>query len=161
MARLIGSGMGVVAGAITQVDTAARNPVGTRSLGDDGNEYIYLGGVASLAAGDWVHFNSATYIPVRLVTAATLAGPVAVAMSAALAAQFGWFQIYGLVLVANIATTTGTALLSVNTTATPGRVSGATVAATSIQNAAIVTTSVANVGQAFISYPFTLGVSTL
>jgi len=74
------------------VDSSAQHVVGTRARDNAGNEYIYLLGVASVAAGTWVSFDEAG-TTTRLVTNAV--GRVAVAMAAIVASKYGWFQIYG------------------------------------------------------------------
>jgi hypothetical protein len=56
-------------------------------------EFIYLKGVASTAANDWVTYNLDDWSTTRL--AANAIGPVAIAMSACVASQFGWYQISG------------------------------------------------------------------
>jgi hypothetical protein len=56
-------------------------------------EFIYLKGVASTDVGSWVTFNQDDNSTALL--AANAIGPVAVAMSANVANQYGWYQIYG------------------------------------------------------------------
>jgi hypothetical protein len=79
-------------GALTDIHSSARNPVGIRRFDELGNEYIYLKGVASTAVGTWVSFDEAG-ITTRLVTNAQ--GRVAIAMAATVASTWGWYQIYG------------------------------------------------------------------
>ena len=89
-------------GVLSDVDTTQRNMLGASVEDETGGVYVYLQGVASTVAGDWVIYNSATFLTTRLVTA-ILAGPIAVAMAALLLTNFGWYQIGGIVLSANIA----------------------------------------------------------
>lgn len=56
-------------------------------------EFIYLQGVASTTANDWVTYNADDHSTTRL--AANAIGPVGVAMSANVASQYGWYQISG------------------------------------------------------------------
>lgn len=56
-------------------------------------EFIYLKGVASTQVGSWVHYNADDFS--TALTVANAIGPVAVAMSACVANQFGWYQISG------------------------------------------------------------------
>lgn len=56
-------------------------------------EFIYLKGLASTGVGEWVVYNSDDWSTTRLV--ADGLGPVAVAMSACVANEFGWYQIQG------------------------------------------------------------------
>jgi hypothetical protein len=59
-------------------------------------EFIYLKGVASTAAGDLVCYDTANGATVRAKAAtAGSNGPAAVAMSANVASQYGWYQIGG------------------------------------------------------------------
>ncbi len=157
----VGSSMASV-GLLTDLDTVQRNTLGTREQDENNNEYIYMPGVASLAAGDWVMYSLATYVPTRLINDASssTAGLIAVAMVAALAVNFGWFQIYGNVLVAAIATTSSVSF-SLYRTSTAGRAAVTAVAKDCIFGAFTNAASVANVGTATIGYPHVTDNSTL
>lgn len=72
--------------------TTSLAPLGTRAFDTSGNEYIYLKGVASTVATDWVTFDEAH---VTLRATANAVGRVAIAMAATVASEFGWYQIYG------------------------------------------------------------------
>jgi len=82
----------IYAGDTSIVDTSAKHQVGTRAIDSDGNEYIYLQGVASTAAGDWVSFDEEG-VTTRLVEDAR--GRVGIAMAAIVASSYGWYQIFG------------------------------------------------------------------
>lgn len=56
-------------------------------------EFIYLKGVASTVVGSWVTYNAADWTTTLLAPNAI--GPVAIAMSACVANEFGWYQISG------------------------------------------------------------------
>jgi hypothetical protein len=56
-------------------------------------EFIYLKGAANTVVGSWVTYNADDFSTTLL--AANAIGPVAVAMSACLAGEFGWYQISG------------------------------------------------------------------
>ncbi len=151
-------------GLLTDVDTTKRNPLGTRFIDDNANEYIYMQGIASLAAGDWCLYNAATasspYIVARLLTT-SVNGPVAVAMAAVLASQFGWFQVWGLTPTFTAVTTDGSAdgkLLSQG--ATVGRLVTGSVTTKNIINAVAVGAAASNTGTVFITYPYALGTFT-
>ncbi len=162
-------------GALTDIDgptsvstsngLGQRNALGTRVFDDNGNEYIYLSGVASCAAGDWVQYNNATaaspWIAVRLVTTASM-GSCAVAMSACVALCFGWFQIFGLTptntAIATDAAADGKSLSAGSAT---GRVQTGPVTTKNIFGAVAVGASAANVGTAFIVYPYEFGSATI
>lgn len=115
-------------GPMDQVDTVQQFPFGTRQKFQDPAKYgeiecVYLKGVAALAKGDLVVFNSITGVTTRTVAASR--GPAAVAMGIPTATQFGWFAIEGAVPLSS--TASGGAGLAQAVTATAGRttVSGA------------------------------------
>lgn len=58
-------------------------------------EFILLKGVASTAIGSLVRYNAVSFQTVLVVNTAVQVMPVAVAMSANLAATWGWYQICG------------------------------------------------------------------
>ena len=82
---------------IAETSTTQRHPLGTIALADDptyySGEFIYLSGVASTAVGSWVTYNMDDGSTTLL--AADAIGPVAVAMSANVASQYGWYQVQG------------------------------------------------------------------
>ena len=69
-------------------------------------EFILLVGVASTVVGSLVVYNATTYQTTLAPSTSNLAQPVAVAMSANLAASFGWYQIGGLAVVKKTAVKT-------------------------------------------------------
>lgn len=89
---LIGMGGFAVIGLPGDVHTTQQNALSQIAFDHLGNEFIYLKGAASVAAGSVV-----TYDDVAAVTliAARAMGPVAVATGATIAATFGWYQISG------------------------------------------------------------------
>jgi hypothetical protein len=91
MGQLVGPSVSI--GGPGDVHDSALNKLGTRRFDNDGNEYIYLEGVASTAATDFVTFTDA-HKTARAVADAV--GRVAVATAAVGATKFGWYQIYGL-----------------------------------------------------------------
>src|SRR6267142_6242886 len=144
----------VSVGKLTDVDTSLRNPLGAELVDDNGNVYVYLTGVASTAAGDWVLYNASSatspWLTARLLTT-TVNGPVAVAMAAILAAQFGWYQVFGL-------TPTFTAITSdaaadgkvLSQGATVGRLVTGSVTQKNIFGAVAIGAAASNTGTAFI-----------
>jgi len=76
----------------TVVDSTLKHPLGTKAFDADGNEYIYLKGVASTARG-----LAATYDEAYLttLTVADAVGPVAFAQAATIADTYGWYLING------------------------------------------------------------------
>jgi len=84
---------------IAETSTTQMAPLGMVVLAEDqattgygAGEFIYLAGVASTAVGSWVTIadNQTTALAV-----ANAVGQVAVAMSANVASQWGWYQISG------------------------------------------------------------------
>lgn len=67
-------------------------------------EFIYLLGVANTAVGDVVTYNSATGQTTRAAVGAHKSLPVAIAMSANVASQYGWYQIGGIARATKTAT---------------------------------------------------------
>ena len=80
----------------TNADTQ-QHPLGTICKAYDpvygAGEFIYLKGVASTVVGSAVSYNSDDWTSQLLTNADK--GPVAIAMSACVANQFGWYQIQG------------------------------------------------------------------
>ena len=84
-------------------------------------EFIMLVGVAGTVVGSLVTYNATTYQTALSPNTANLAQPVAVAMSANLAASFGWYQIGGLAVIKKTAVAVN-AGVSVFQSATTGRI---------------------------------------
>lgn len=94
-------------------------------------EFIYLKGVASTAVGSWVLYNPNDYSTSLL--AANDIGSVAVAMSANVAGQYGWYQIKGKAIGKALTGFVNDA--NVYSTATAGSVDDAVVAGDRVKNA--------------------------
>lgn len=84
-------------------------------------EFVYLKGLASTAAGDLVVYNG-DGVTTRTVARST--GNCAVAMSACVAGEFGWYQVYG---IAKVKAATIAADKQLYVTATAGQVDDAVV----------------------------------
>lgn len=137
------------AGDTDAVDSSALNPVGTRALDADGNEYIYAPGVASVAVGSWVSFddNLATTL-----LAANAKGRVGIAMAAIVADKYGWFQIYGKAVGKVLAGFVDGGLCYA--TATAGSVDDAVVAGDLVVGAVGRSAVASGVADIELSYPF-------
>ncbi len=110
----------IFSGDATVVDTILNHPLGTIATDVDGNEYIYLQGVAGTVAGSWVVFNESHITTLTLIG---VRGRIGVAMAAIVASRFGWYQIYGRNAIAlSSAAIANNVRLYV--TATAGRVGG-------------------------------------
>lgn len=124
----------IVGQAITNSSTTQNLPLGTIVQAIDetygAGEFIYLKGAASTTVGSVVTYNSDDNSTTLL--AANAIGPVAVAMSASVAGEFGWYQIQGKAVVkAGTVADNG----NVYATATAGTVDDAVVAGDRVKNA--------------------------
>jgi hypothetical protein len=86
--------------------------------------FVYLQGLAATAVGSWVTYNASDNTTALL--AANAIGPVATAMSANVASQYGWYQIEGKAVGKALASYADNGL--VYATATAGSVDDAVVA---------------------------------
>lgn len=100
---------------ITDTDTTKKAALGTVVRAVDptygAGEFIYLLGVASTVAGSVVTYNgnssgTPTWQTTLAPSTAGLGQPVAVAMSANVAGQCGWYQVQGMAIVATNGTMT-------------------------------------------------------
>lgn len=122
--------------AIADTDTTQADiEVGTIVRAEDptygAGEFIYLKGVASTAVGSWVTYNADDFSTTLL--AADAIGPVAVAMSANVASQYGWYQIQGKAVGKALASYADNGL--VYATATAGSIDDAVVAGDRVKRA--------------------------
>lgn len=133
------------------VDTEQKIPLGSRAFDNDGNEFIYLKGVTSTAAGSWVSFDEA-HVTTLLVADAK--GRVAVAMAAVDAnTKFGWYQIYGKNTIAKVLASFADNGL-IFATATAGSVDDAAVAGDLIVGAMGRSAVSGGVATVELNYPF-------
>lgn len=154
MANLTGPAQSF-SGDTSIVDSSQQVALGTRAWDSSGNEYIYLKGVGSTAAGSWVTFdeNYAT----ALLTADAV-GPVAIAMAAIdSTSEFGWYQRYGVNTIAATDTIAADAQLFID--GTDGRADDADVAGDAIIGAVSRTADTSNVATVWIQYPVVINVA--
>jgi hypothetical protein len=115
----------VVEQAIADTSTTLKHPLGTVVRAVDPTygmgEFIYLLGVASTEVGLVVKYNATTYQTAVVTATAVQAVPVAVAMSANVAGQYGWYQISGNAVVKKTAVAV-TPQVTLFISATAGRV---------------------------------------
>jgi len=141
-----------VAPILDQIDTVAAFPFGTRFEAADG-AYVYVKGVTSGVAGDWVTFNPSSGVTVR--TVANAKGKVGILMAALDATtKFGWAQVKG----SNAIALSGAAVAAsvpIYLHATAGTVDDAVVSGDLVANAF---STVANIGAGvftvYINDPF-------
>jgi hypothetical protein len=152
---------------LDESSTTQQHPLGTRVTAIDNNptatnkgegEFIYLKGIASTQVGSLATYD--IFLGLTALAPATGGvGPLAVAMSASVANQFGWYQVRGIAAVrAPNAMVVGADLFML--AATPGSVDDAIVAGEQILNAKVsTTTGTPSAGLALveINYPFCQG----
>src|SRR6187549_3534884 len=84
---------------IANTETTQKHVLGTIVKASDPTygegEFIYLLGVGSTAVGSIVTYDATTYQTVLSAVGGSIPRPIAVAMSANIAAQYGWYQISG------------------------------------------------------------------
>ena len=142
--------------AIIDNSTTQNLPLGTIVQGIDetygAGEFIYLKGVVSTVVGSAVTYNADDFSTALL--AANAIGPVAVAMSACVANEYGWYQIQGkAVIKAGTVADNG----NVYATATAGTVDDAIVAGDRVKGAKFASadgTPSAGLAECEISRPF-------
>jgi acyl CoA:acetate/3-ketoacid CoA transferase alpha subunit len=83
---------------IDETSTTKKHPLGTIVQAHDATtyetgEFIYLKGIGSTVVGSWVTYNVTPGTTALIAPSAI--GPVAIAMSANVASQYGWYQISG------------------------------------------------------------------
>lgn len=147
---------------IAVTDTTQRHALGYIAKAVDPlyglGEFIYLKGIGSTVIGSMVDYD--TYLGTTALSPATAGtGSVAVAMSANVASQYGWYQIEGAAVVkAPNAMVVGADVFSL--AATPGSVDDAAVNGEQILNAKVSTTTgtpSAGLGVIQINRPFHQG----
>ena len=110
---------------IANTETTRKHVLGTLCRAWDETygegEFIYLLGVASTVVGSLVTFNATTYQTALSPDTAAFQAPVAVAMSANVASQYGWYQVSGNAVVKKTAVAV-TPQVKIYQSATTGRV---------------------------------------
>ena len=110
---------------IANTETTQRHQLGvivraeSRTYG--GGEFIYLKGVASTVVGSVVTYDPVNGTTTLIPNTANLNQPIAVAMSANVASQYGWYQISGAAVMKKTAVAV-TPSVPVYISATAGRV---------------------------------------
>lgn len=88
---------------IADTSTTQQHPIGTIVTAKDPTygqgEFIYLLGVASTAVGSVVTYNTSSGTTALAAVGTNKPQPIAIAMSANVASQWGWYQISGIAVV--------------------------------------------------------------
>jgi len=148
---------------IADTSTTKRHPLGKRvkarheTYGE--GEFVYLKGVASTVVGSWATINMDDGTTALL--AANAIGPVGVSMSANVADQYGWYQVYGKAVGKVLAGYVDNAL--VWATATAGSVDDAVVDGDMVhlaKGASAIDTPSTGLAEFEIHYPYTDDITT-
>jgi hypothetical protein len=142
-------------GAPGEVHDSAQNPLGIEvwfydTVNNVLKQYIYLAGVASTVATDWVHYDEAGATTRAIANGK---GPMAIATAAVVATKYGWYGVKG-TFSANVATSDADNSIQY-LTATAGRADDAVVSGDLIANAILRSAESGNVAQAQIDHPYT------
>jgi len=92
MAQLSGEKR-IFSGDTAQVDTVQQFAFNTKAVDVDGNEYLYVKGVASGAVGRWVTYDEVGVTTLLVADAKGLVGVMCGVLDAT--TDFGWIQIFG------------------------------------------------------------------
>ena len=138
---------------IANTEAAAKHPLGTIIRAVDPTygegEFIYLLGVASTAVGSIVTYDPSTYQTTLCAVGGSIPRPIAVAMSANVATQYGWYQISGVAVMKKTCTISLAAGAAVGVLTT-GLAAG-TGSAKEIQGACVAAVASATAGRTSVS----------
>lgn len=155
--KITSSNVGVGSQPIANDAATQQHPLGQIVTADDptygAGEFIYLKGLDTTAVGTWVTYNTDDFSTTLL--AANAIGPVAVAMSACVTGEFGWYQISGKAVGKCLTGYADNGL--VYATATAGSIDDAVVAGDRVKNAlgaSAIGTPSAGLAEFEISRPF-------
>lgn len=139
--------------AVDVTSTTAEHIVGTRAHGTDPlygtGEFIYLLGVANTAVGSIVTYDVTTFQTTLCAVGGNIARPVAIAMSANVASQYGWYQVAGIAVAKKSCTISLAAGAAVGVLTT-GLVAG-TGSGKEIQGACVAAVASATAGRTTVS----------
>ena len=129
---------------LTETSTTQKHALGTIVNGRDPDygegEFIYLLGVANTVVGSVVTYDPDTHLTTLCAVGGSIPRPIAVAMSANVASQYGWYQIAGCAAVKALnAMVPGAEVFML--AATPGSVDDAAVNGEQVLNAVVSTTT--------------------
>lgn len=143
---------------IAETSTTQRHRIGhiVRAFDDTygHGHFIYAKGVGSTVVGDLCTIDTYGNTTVRAVTGGSSFGPAGVAMSANVASQYGWYQVFGIGVIKAATVVAGT---MAQITATPGTVDDTTTATRYVENCLFQSadgTPAAGFALVFLNYPF-------
>ena len=139
---------------IANTETTAQHPVGTIIAAHDptygAGEFIYLKGIASTVVGSIVNYFPLTYITALGYIGENVAGPMAIAMSANVASQFGWYQISGYAIASKSCAVSFAAGAKVAVSTSTG-IAVATISGNELQSAVVATVASATAGRTTVA----------
>ena len=148
---------------IANTETSAKHPLGRIVKAQDpvlgAGEFIYLLGVASTVVGSVVTYDASTFQTVLSAVGGNIPRPIAIAMSANVGTQYGWYQIAGVAVVGKQCTVSLAAGAAVGVLST-GLIAG-TATGKEIEGAAVAAVASATAGRTtvkvMLSRPFKQG----
>jgi hypothetical protein len=139
---------------IAATETTKKHPLGTIIQAADPTygsaEFIYLKGVASTTIGSIVSYSGVTYQTALGYAGENVAGPMAIAMSANVANQYGWYQISGLAVASKACTVSFAPLAKVAVSSTTG-LAVATISGNELQGAMVSAVASATAGRTTVT----------
>lgn len=139
---------------IAETSTTQVHPLGTIISAHDpvygAGEFIYLKGVASTTVGSIVNYRTTSYQTALGYAGENVPSPLAVAMSANVANQYGWYQISGLAVAAKACTVSFAAAAKVAVGSSSG-LAVATLSGQEIQGAMVSAVASATAGRTTVT----------
>jgi hypothetical protein len=140
--------------AIDETSTVQNHPVGTIVAAYDptygAGEFIYLKGIGSTVVGSIVNYYPLTYITALGYIGENVAGPMAIAMSANVASQWGWYQIAGYAIASKSCAVSFAAGAKVAVSTSTG-IAVATISGNELQSAVVATVASATAGRTTVA----------
>lgn len=139
---------------IAETSTTAKHPLGTIITAHDptygSGEFIYLKGIGSTTVGSIVNYRGTTWVTALGYAGENVAGPLAIAMSANVADQYGWYQISGLAVASKACTVSFAAAAKVAVSSSTG-LAVATISGNEIQGAMVSAVASATAGRTTVT----------
>lgn len=139
---------------IAETSTTQNHPLGSIVRGVDPTygegEFIYLKGIGSTTVGSIVNYRGTTWVTALGYAGENVAGPLAIAMSANVADQYGWYQISGLAVASKACTVSFAAAAKVAVSSSTG-LAVATISGNEIQGAMVSAVASATAGRTTVT----------
>lgn len=139
---------------IADTSTTQNHPVGTIRRAFDptygAGEFIYLKGCANTVVGSVVNYNGLTYLTALGYIGENKSSPIAIAMSANVASQWGWYQISGYAIAGKACTVSFAAGAAVAVSSSTG-LAVATISGNELSGAVVATVASATAGRTTVA----------